>query len=276
MLALLASLAAHAAPCDAPVTPTELAAQADEATLAWATLDEDGFVEAVDAIDGSLPCLDAALSTEQAAAVHRVRGLRHFLDSEPDRASAAFRAAAEADPGYAVSDRVAPQGGKLWRLITDAGSVDGEVGRPLTTEDGTEAWVDGLQGGRRASDRPAIVQLGRVDQVSWSHLLEPGQAFAPPTAAVAALPPADDPPSAPPPVAPPSRKGVDPVWIAAGGSAVASAGLFGASAGLRGRFDATPSRSLHSATNGTFMASMGMAAVTGGLLTAAIVRSRRR
>ena len=279
MLALLASLAAQAAPCDAPVSPTELAAQTQEATLAWATLDEDGFVEAVAGIESSLPCVDAPLSAEQAAAVHRMRGLRAFLASDADGADASFRSAAQADPSYTVSDKVAPEGGRLWRLITPAAEADGDPGAPLETLDGAAVWVDGLAGGRRATDRPAVVQVGQGDTVAWSHLLEPGESFAPPAAALASLPPAppsEPPGSARPPRAPRKRDGLDPVWIAAGGSAVASAGLFGASAGLRGQFDSTPSSSLHSATNGTYVASVGMAAVTGGLVTAAIVRSRRR
>jgi hypothetical protein len=275
MLTLLLTVAAQAAPCDAPVSPASLAAQADEATLAWATLDEDGFVEALDALDAGLPCLEAPLGPDQAAAVHRMHGLRAFLEDDSDAARASFRAAALADPGYELSDRVAPEGGKLWRLITEAAAADGEAGRPLSLLDGGQVWVDGVVGGARAEDRPAVVQVGADRSVVWSRLLGPGEAFAPPAAALATLPsrPAA---AVAPPKAPRAKKGLDPMWIAAGGAAAASAGLFGASAGLRGQFDAAPSRSLHSATNGTFVGSVGMAAVTGGLVTAALVRSRRR
>ena len=54
-----------------------------------------------------------------------------------------------------------------------------------------------------------------------------------------------------------------------------AAGLFGTSAILRTRYDATPSQGLHDATNGTFIASTGLAAVTGGLLAAAVVKGRK-
>lgn len=277
MIALTFGLAALAADCPTPQSPAAVMADAGEATLAWAALDEDGFRASVAKVDVNLPCLSGPLDPDQAATVHRLHGLRAFIDGDVDAARLHLASAAAADPGYKVSDRVAPDGGALRRLIDEVQGEEHAEGGRLELLDGGTVWVDGEVNGGRDESRPALVQVGERNRTTWTAVLSPGEPFAPPVAAVAGL----SAPPPPPPVASPSvtdrdRRGIRPLWVAASGTGVAAAGLFGASAALRGRYDADPSQSLHNATNGTFLASTGLAAVTGGLLTAALASNRRK
>ena len=186
------------------------------------------------------------------------------------------QAASLAEPAYRLSDRIAPEGGKLWRLFDSASSATAPSSRGLDVPSGWTTWVDGSETRQRASGLPAIVQVGSAaDDVHWSGLLGSGDSLAlpdlGPAPAGGATADLDDPP--PPPK--PSRSGSStPMWVAAGTSGAVAAGLFGASAGLRSSFDNDPSKGKYTAVNATFIGSVGMAAVTGGLVTAALVRKR--
>lgn len=280
MLILSLSFFATAAECPAPVTPSQIESLAEEATLAWAAMDPDGFAELADQLESGVPCLTEPVRPQQAASVHALRGLRAFLDGDAPTARLHLQAAQAADPAFRLSARIAPEGGKLWRLAEDASTSELVPGEALTLLDGGTVWVDGHAAGARSSDRPALVQVGSGDRATWSGLLEPGEAFQPPAAALAALPPSEDSaaarvPDRPNPPRAPQGGRSRALWAATGGAGVVAAGLYGSSAYLRTRYEASPSRPLHGATNGTFIASTGMAAVTGGLLTAALVRNRR-
>jgi len=274
MLILTLSLFASASDCSEPVTPDQLESLADEATLAWAAMDQDGFEELADQTLAGVECLSEPVEPSQAASIHALRALRAFLAGDADAANLHLQAAYASDADFRISTRIAPEGGKLWRLAEQAREIPPSSGRALSLLDGGTVWVDGHAGGDRAEDRPALVQVGAGDRTTWSSLLEPDEPFEPPADALAALPTdLPDTPNTPRP--PRSGGGAKGLWYAAGGTGVVAAGLFGASAALRGRYDVDPSQGLHDATNGTFIASTGMAAVTGGLLTAAIVKSRR-
>lgn len=281
MLTLLLSLTAAAQDCEDPVTPADIVAKTDDAQLAWATLDEDGFIEIVDALPGQIACLDAALAPNQAAAVHRMMALRSFLAEDDFGTMQSVRAATRADPGYTLSDRIAPEGGKLWRDYNEAAKKTSVSTTDLDLPKGWTSWVDGAETDQRAQALPAIVQVGSApDDVQWTTLAGAGKPVVvpdlgrvPDVGGVADL----DGPSKPakPPKPPKEGSGSGKaLWIAAGSTGAVAAGLFGASAGLRSSFDSNPTKGKYTAVNGTFLGSVGMAAVTGGLVTAALVSKR--
>ncbi|MFK7930737.1 MAG: hypothetical protein AB8H79_21320 [Myxococcota bacterium] len=279
MLPLILSLTALAADCPKRTSPQDIVSEAEEASLAWASLDEEGFSESVAKIDAAIRCVGTPLDGRQAALVHRLHGLQAFVSGDQDDARLHLAAASTADPGYRVSDRVAPKGGALRRLIDEVSSEEHDAGAPLELMDGGTVWVDGRASGGRDEGRYAVVQIGERGRTVWSTVLKPGESFSPPTSAIAQLSAEEGRakpiavPSAP--VTDRERRGIGPLWVAASGTGVAAAGLFGASAALRSRYDESPSKSLHSATNGTFLASTGLAALTGGLFTAAVTRKRK-
>lgn len=286
MLFLLLPFLGHAAECPQPIEPTALAAKVDDALLTWATMDEEGFAIAADAIAEDVACLDEPLSPEQAAAVHRVQGLRAFLDGNVDGASGAFQAAAIAEPGYRLSERLAPEGGKLWRLYQEAADKRPPLVYPMRVPSGFRSWVDGKVADRKAEELPAIVQVGDRD-VQWSAYVVAGQTpdipdLGRPSGGLDPVPlepvPKEPLPDdgvvdldGPGPKAP--GNGPDPVAMAAVGTGVVAAGLFATSAVVRSGFDDAPTRGKYNTINGAFIGSMGMTAVTGALFGVAIARA---
>jgi hypothetical protein len=242
--------------------------------LAWATLDEDGFVQTSRQVRGELACLDAPLTNTQAAGTHRVLGLLAFLDGDEPAALAALQAAAIAEPTYKPSDKIAPTGGKLARLFDQAAKAAAPPRERVAVPDPYIAWVDGAREGQRAPTLPAIVQVGVDGQPTrFSAYIAAGQPVALPSlpgaSSIAVLEDPDPRPSRD--KLPRERSGgTSPLWYAAAGTGVASGGLFAASAALRGAFDNNPTRGGFSAVNGTYVGSIGMAAVTAGLVGAAL------
>ena len=279
MLLLLLSILAGAAPCPAPTQPPAVAAQVDDALMAWATLDEDGFSATATALRDTLACLDAPLTPSQAAGAHRVLGLAAFLDGDEAAALASFQAAALAEPGYTPTDRVAPEGGRLARLFAQAAKASAPRREAIPAPASLRVWVDGATTADRAPSLPAIVQIGPDGApLRFSAWIPAGAAIDLPDLGGGAAP-ADAPPIAildePAPRPRPTREGPSPLWFAAAGTGAGAAGLFAASAVLRTSFDDAPSRGKFGAVNGTYFGSVGMAAVTAGLVGAAVASGRK-
>jgi len=308
MLTLFLSLVAAAAPCDTKTQPKGVAAEVEEAMLAWAALDEDGFDEIAKRMKADIACLSEPLSTQQAAGAHRVFGLQHFLLGDEPAALASLQAAALAAPGYTPSERIAPEGSKLWRLFDQAAKAATPVTKPLEIPPGYDTWVDGARTVERAMPLPAIVQVATEGQsLRFSAVVPANQAVPLPelpvsmsarleaarkgkdkakdkatesdesTAddrSVAVIDPSDKP--SPGPVmldgpAPRERTGkVSPLWYGAVGTGVGAAGLFAASAVARNSFDQQPTQGKFNTVNGAYFGSIGMAAVTAGLVGAAL------
>lgn len=281
MLILLATFG-YAADCVEPVSASEVATRVDDALLTWATMDEDGFKEALDGLEVVLPCVDEPLKPAQAAAVHRVMGLRSFIDGDTEGATASFRSAAVAEPGYKLSERLAPEGGKLWTLYNDAADQRAPIVYAMPLPKGYRSWVDGEQSDRRANEIPAIVQVGPAadakDSIVWTGLVDANEEFRLPE--LEALPDGGDPSPLKPDKQPKAAKtpkkpkggGNGALWGAAAGTGVAAGGLFAASAAMRSGFNNDPTKGKYNAVNGTYLASVGLGAVAGGLVIAAIAK----
>jgi hypothetical protein len=141
------------AACPAPTPAAELRGLVDDAALSLATLDEEGFIAATDALRGALPCASEILTPADAASVHRTVALRKFWDGDEGGAREAFQAALRVEPGATLPTKIAPEGGPLARLYADA------QGRPpsLMVPFRGPSWTTGHVDGARASDRPANV-----------------------------------------------------------------------------------------------------------------------
>lgn len=158
ILSLLAS-SAFAADCAAPVPAEAVATLLEDAMLAYATLDEDGFRESAGNADSKLACLSDVLPTSKAAALHRVHGLRAFLDGDADLATTEFSAALNIEPSYSLSAKVAPEGGKLWRLYDGARELPTTDPVSFTIPKTTLAYVDGVKTSQRIPEYPVVLQV---------------------------------------------------------------------------------------------------------------------
>ena len=171
VLALFASTAQAA--CPDPTPASELTANVDDALLSFATLDEEGFIESSDALQGDILCLSEILSQPDAASIHRAFAMRSFWDGDDSGATAHFRAARRLEPSHTLSDKIAPEGGPLATLY--AGATAAPRMDSVRAPSWTTVYVDGERASRRPADIPSLVQYEvGGDGVVWSSMTMPG------------------------------------------------------------------------------------------------------
>src|SRR5688572_27820706 len=82
---------AHAA-CDRPATAVDVIEAAEASADAYGNADLMGFIDTTSKLEALLPCLQEPLPRNVSANVHRMMGLRAFVDQKRDKADAAFGA----------------------------------------------------------------------------------------------------------------------------------------------------------------------------------------
>ena len=194
---ILVAGVANAADCQ-PTSSEQLSSVMQQALIDFATLDEDSFFASTQQAEDALPCLDELFLPPNAAAYHRLQGLRAFFNGDDDDTVLAFRAALSIEPDYTISAKLAPEGGKLHRLWTNAQTGPNPFIGSFTAPAGKYAYVDGVETRTYAEDLPNIVQYGPGDgSILWTGYVPANQK--PPTelpaagAAVADVDPDPDP-----------------------------------------------------------------------------------
>lgn len=276
--------AALAQDCAEPVSVESLSAKVDEAMLAFASMDEEGFLTTAAIARGDVSCLEAVIPSTKAAALHRMNGLEAFVKGDTQAAEDAFAAALALEPTYVLSAKLAPKGGKLDQLY-QAAKVRSRAPMPFRLPTGYSAWVDGIAAPARDDAFPAVIQVGKsttnLDYSAWLGARDPfmpeelglgdgaetfvGEGDYKP--ASVAKPVAEKPAKAPKPAGGGGGGGgTSPLLIAGGVGAGVAAGLYGTSLALRSSFDKEPTQGKFAATNGTFFGSIGVGVVAVGLM----------
>lgn len=210
-----------AADCAGPTGVAELAVQLGRAEQAFVEMDPAGFRTQRELARETWTCLGEVVSPSTAEAYHQLEALDAFLVRDNDGATRAFQAVLQANPRYALSADLAPEGHPLWQLVQDAkGLPPGEV-RELEPPAGLTLRVDGRVGTQVYDALPTILQLTNADyEVLWTGYQRVGASdpdwsgLAP-----AAPPPAQEPPPAAetaPAPAPATTEAPAPVETAAG------------------------------------------------------------
>ena len=161
--------------CQALVLPGQLADQVQEAADAFAETRLEAFRAATDTVHHMLPCMMAPLERPAAAALHRVQGLREFVDRNKDRSRQAFAAARALEPDYVFPEEVVPWGHPL---LGEYQALDIESGGWQRVPPPAEGWVyvDGQPSEPRPEAWPAIVQVSDADgSIQASGYLWPDQ-----------------------------------------------------------------------------------------------------
>lgn len=289
---------ALAADCAAQTRAEEVGGFVEEAMLAFATLDEDGFNDASGRAHAALPCVSDVISPARAAAYHRMEGVGAFMQGDAESAQRSFSAALHIEPGYALSAKIAPEGGKLWRLYDGAKSLSVSAPVTIPVPSVLELRLDGAVSNQRIPELPVIWQVVANSKVSETAYVAAGQPV-PMAPAVSRAEPAEvrpvepDPVVAavepvktvldevkvaiaepekgapldvtPPPVKPPKEKsGGGALWAGAGASAAVAGGLFATSVVTRMSFDDDPSAGKYYLTNGAYYGAVGALAVSVG------------
>jgi len=292
-IGLWLSSLAFAGTCETETHVEQVGANVEDAMLAFATLDEDGFREAAASARAALPCVAEVFSPARAAAYHRMNGILAFLDSDAVNAQLAFAAALAIEPEFKLSTKVAPEGGRLARLYA-AAAMEAPASSTYSVPRGYAAYTNGAPQAERIAAWPAIIQFEHDDSAAWTGYVAAGKELVVPSLAVPATAAVTAPPvEVAPPVLPPDVTAdagqqkplmVDPVEpkaalpkakpepqsggrggrYAAAGAAIGTAGaLFAVSAVTRSSFEQEPTHGKYSLVNGSYIGSVvvGVAAV---------------
>ncbi len=273
LLLVLSSLATHApaalAECGHDLSTADLVAMLEGAEWAYSQADLPGFSSATERIRAELPCLSEELPRNIAARVHRMVGLRGFVDRDPDVSTRAFAAARAIEPAYTFPSAMVPAGNPV---LLDYNAVPIEAGQHdavLAPADGYLVF-DGRPDLARPRSWPTVVQfVASTGEVTDTLYLWPDQGL--PVYEIASAPVDADP--LPTTGTEPVDRAVSvPLLAVAGGLAVASGALYAVSRAEHARYydPATPIadlEGLRSQHNGLVWASRG--AATGAALVGA-------
>lgn len=199
LVALLPSRA-RAQDCAAPTSTADVETSLAEAEAKFTNLDMDGFRRAVDQAFVALPCVREPVPRHLAASLHRWRGLRAYVDRDPDTSTRAFAAARSIEPSWTFPESLVPPGNPV---LTDYAAIDPATGRlePVPAPNDGTLYFDGRAGVERPASFPTVFQrLDGAGAVVTTRYLMPGDAlpaYPPRPAGVAAADPAPLPEQAP-------------------------------------------------------------------------------
>jgi hypothetical protein len=182
-LLLLQPALAQDADCSEATTIAGFLAAARQGERAFADMDMVGLSEARGQALAQIPCLDEPVSTETAAAFHRMMAMAAFTQGDEDGTLAEFHAARRLQPGYTIPEGVAPEGHPLVDLYKR--SVAAAEGRLDPTIPPLGGWVtvDGVGGAPRPTGISTILQSftsdGALEQTTYLLPGDPTPSFGP-------------------------------------------------------------------------------------------------
>lgn len=184
-LSLLAAVPSTlASPCATFRTASDLDAALYAAESAFERREKDALIVAERGVTGLLPCMREAVSTPNAARIHRVEGFTAFILQDNAGAMLSFASARAAEPGYLLPTLLVPLGHPMRALYDSAGAAS-SVPEELPAMAGF-VRADGRVSNGRPIDRPTVLQhFTPSGEVTLTVLLAPGEplpSFPPPEA----------------------------------------------------------------------------------------------
>jgi len=170
MFLLWASLARAACPS----TSADLGASLEVAEAAYADMDTAGFLAATNRVTAEANCLAESVPRSTIARLHRVEGLRAFVDKDAERAAEAFASARAIEPGYTFPEAIVPAGHPVRASYASQDPASGTSSALAAPAVGYLS-VDGRNASQRPDGRPVLAQLVGADGgVVQSRYLWPG------------------------------------------------------------------------------------------------------
>jgi len=268
-LMTLASPAAFAA-CPTPSTAVDVIEAAEQSVAKYEAADLQGFMDTTSNLESLLPCLQEPLPRNVAANVHRMMGLRAFVDRKPDKSESAFGAARVIEPSYRFPETMIPPGHPI---MTNYEALDiAEVPTKVVPDpEGGYFQFDGRPGTERPVNLPTVAQLFNGDgAVEVTAYLWPAEGMFDYTVGTPASAPGTI-------IIDPTPKGPNlPLAIASGGAAVTAGVMYGIAASAASKFNSpgTPyadGPKLQTQTNTFLLASGGAGVIAVGLGVGAVV-----
>ena len=154
MVLLLATSAALAQDCTTAVVQLAL----DDAESAFEARDKEAFLAAMDRVDANLGCVRDPATPALAAELHRMVGLRGFLERDEDAAALAFVAARSIEPDYTFPLTVVPEHHPVQELYLE---LDPARGTTLVLAPPAEGSIrlDGRRAESRSTSWPQLMQV---------------------------------------------------------------------------------------------------------------------
>ncbi len=174
LVALAGPSLALAEDCPAPVSPNQITSTMQDAMLSFATMDEEEFGAASSKAKAQLPCVNAVFESPRAAAYHRLIGMSGFMQGDREAAAIAFAGALRVEPDFELSGKIAPEGGRLWRVWDAAKQAPASEMIGIDAPSGMTVFVDGNKASKRPSGVPHIVQFVDGSDVVWSGWIAAG------------------------------------------------------------------------------------------------------
>jgi hypothetical protein len=254
-----------AARADCAATSADVLVAIEDAEVAFGGMDLAAFRAATDRATADVACLRDTLPRPVTARLHRVEGLRAFVDNDVVRATAAFASARAIEPNYAFPEALVPAEHPVReRYVQQDPTSGGEV--PVARPVDGQIEVDGRPGAARPQSRPVVAQWVRGDgTVPMSAYLWPGQPMF--DYGVGSVATVDRTPS--------RRHTSVPLAIGAGVALAAAGGCYAVSASAHGAYyadDVAPKDldPLRARANGFFVAGVGTGVAALGLGATAV------
>jgi len=160
--------------CDEQTSADDLVAGTLEAERAFSKLDVAGFEAALQAAADGLPCTQGQIHMREAAAIHRLEGIRLFVARNKSSAIRSFQAAHSLDPGQA-SEVLLTKGSDMAALWERARTQTSSPWIAIDVPDGVHLIVDGLRARERPAALPSIVQVSTPSGVIlWTRYIPEG------------------------------------------------------------------------------------------------------
>lgn len=158
--------------CEGAVSVDSVVGRAREAQQAFEDLEVERFVDGLEAVAKDLPCADRVVSAEAAAVIHRLEGVRLFIQGSSVASVRSFQEAQTLDPAFEPSEASVPAGSSLDRYWRRAGEAASPPWLPMNVPPELTLWVDGLETRRRPATLPSIVQVTAPNgKVVWTRFV---------------------------------------------------------------------------------------------------------
>ena len=147
------------ADCPLPKTAVDVIEEAEASAEAYKNADLVGFVKHTTQLEAVVVCLGEPLDRNVAASVHRMMGLRAFIDQKGEKSEQAFGAARSIEPNYRFSETMIPQGHPIMKAYEAMPADQFDELKDVEAAADGYFQFDGRTGLQRPVNVPVVAQL---------------------------------------------------------------------------------------------------------------------
>ncbi len=168
--------AGNPADCETPARVSDIQAQTLQTTLAFATLDVEGFAKAYDASHAQLECVAEQLPQSTIVDFHRTEALGAFFEKDEERTRNAFQALLTVQADWKLPEQLGAPGGALDLVLQKAREKPPSLEVPVVVPDGITVMINGVEAASRPANIPSLLQvLDANGAVVWNTYVQAGE-----------------------------------------------------------------------------------------------------